>query len=411
MVATNVQLPVRHRDGHLFAVELAAWATRQPSGWTLNAFVRDATERSQRDEALHRLASIVDASDDAVIGLTTEDTISSWNWAAEQMYGYSAAEAVGQSVWLFVPPARHDEMRAWLDIVRSGERVRYRETVRVTRSGSLLEIAESISPIHDVGGVVVGASVVDRDTTERRWMASTLDAALEKLQVALGEAQASEARSRRFLADAAHQLRTPVTGIRACAENLLHGGEESEQDRLLADLVRETARASRLVTALLRVARLDEGEPLDPVPTNMVAVCADEVDRSWSLAPHLDFGLRAEELPVSEPNLDANVVREIVANVLDNARRHALGRVEVVVRAAGNGIEVVIWDDGPGVPPGMEERIFERFVSIGDTGGSGLGLAIAQELARAHGGELSYGSAGFVLWLPAGTAPESGEAG
>lgn len=228
----------------------------------------------------------------------------------------------------------------------------------------------------------------------------------EALAAALAEARAAEARSRRFLADAVHQLRTPLAGIRAAAENLLRGADPPDRNRLLTDVVREAARASRLMSSLLRIARLDEGLPLERAPCEVVALCADEVDRAWSVAPHLDFVLRADPLPDDRPELDANALREVLANLLDNARRFAVAKVEVLVRPVGAGVEIRVVDDGPGAPEGWEERIFERFVSAGDRSGSGLGLAIARELASAHGGDLTYSGGAFVLSVPVPGWPE-----
>lgn len=218
--------------------------------------------------------------------------------------------------------------------------------------------------------------------------------------VVLAQARQIEARCRRFLADATHQLRTPLAGIHAAAENLLRGADPPDRTRLLADVVRETARASRVLTLLLQVARLDEGEPISPSPCNVVGLCADEIDRASSLAPHLDFDLESEGLPEDEPELDGDALREVMANLLDNARRHAACRIGVLVRPIRGGVEVQVADDGPGVPIGWEERVFERFVSIGERAGSGLGLAIARELARRHGGDLNYTERSFVLWVP-----------
>lgn len=216
----------------------------------------------------------------------------------------------------------------------------------------------------------------------------------------LAHAREMEARCRRFLADATHQLRTPIAGIHAAAENLLRGADPPDRTRLLADVVRETARASRVLTLLLQIARLDEGDPISAGPCNFVELCADEIDRASSLAPHLDFALNSAGLPGEQPELDADALREVLANVLDNARRHAGGRIEVLVRATEGGVEIRVTDDGPGVPVGWEERVFERFVSIGHRAGSGLGLAIARELARRHGGDLRYTDRSFVLWVP-----------
>ncbi len=195
--------------------------------------------------------------------------------------------------------------------------------------------------------------------------------------MARAEAGDAEARSRHFLADAAHHLRTPTAGIQVAAQNLLRGVDPEDQTRLLADVVRETARATRLITCLLHIARLDEGQPLTFAPTDLVELCADEVDRASSLAPHLDFVLRAEER-AGQPDLDAGAISEVLANLLDNARRFAVAKVEVLIGPLEGGVRVGVVDDGAGVPAGMEERIFERFVSAGHRAGAGLGLAIGR---------------------------------
>lgn len=154
------------------------------------------------------------------------------------------------------------------------------------------------------------------------------------------------------------------------------------------------------MSSLLRMARLDEGLPLAVAPCDVVALCAAEVDRAWSVAPHLDFVLRADPLPEEQPALDASALAEVLANLLDNARRFAVSRVEVSLHIVAGGLEIRVADDGPGVPPGWEERIFERLVSAGERPGSGLGLPIARGVARAHGGDLAYAAGAFILRLP-----------
>lgn len=148
--------------------------------------------------------------------------------------------------------------------------------------------------MRDDRGAVVGASTIDRDITEQRWLATTLDSTLSALEAAVDEARALETRSRRFLADAAHQLRTPIAGIRACAETLLRGASRADRDRLLTEMVRETSRASRLMVALLQIARLDQGESLAPVASDMVELCRSEAERAQLLAPDLDIALHAD---------------------------------------------------------------------------------------------------------------------
>ena len=226
-----------------------------------------------------------------------------------------------------------------------------------------------------------------------------LRARLAELEATLSECRAEQASCRRFVADAAHQLRTPLTGIHASAEALLRGAPPALRDTLLANVVRETSRSAHLISDLLKLARLDEGEPLHTAPLDLVGVCRDEISRAWSLAPQLDIVLRAPGLDW-RLEADGQAVREILANLLDNARRHAHSQIEVVLDAVDDSVEVRVADDGPGVAADMVERIFQRFVTLDGLGGSGLGLAIARDLARAHGGDLGYQEGAFVLRLP-----------
>jgi signal transduction histidine kinase len=233
--------------------------------------------------------------------------------------------------------------------------------------------------------------------SEQRWMAQTLDTTLAALEQAVEEAKASEARSRTVLADAAHQLRAPMAGIQACAETLLRGVPPESADKLLASMVRETTRAARLVTSLLQIARLDQGEPISLQPCDVVAVCEDEVMRARGLAPQLDIRLViVGDIPAVPA--DPKVLHEIVANLVDNARRHAVSTVGVQVHEKDGDVIVRVAEDGPGVPKEQREQIFERFVSLDGRGGSGLGLPIARSYARAMGGDVYY-DGGFVLRL------------
>lgn len=124
---------------------------------------------------------------------------------------------------------------------------------------------------------------------------------------------------------------------------------------------------------------------------------------------HLELALDADQLPGTRWQLDEQAVREILAQLLDNARRHAASRIALTVAASGDAVHLRIGDDGPGIPDGVVGRAFGRFTSFDALGGAGLGLAIASDLARLHGGDLAYENRLFVLRLPAqpisGTEP------
>jgi len=222
---------------------------------------------------------------------------------------------------------------------------------------------------------------------------------------ALRAARESEARSRSFLAAAAHQLRTPVAAVSASVEALLLEGASPAQERLLANVAGETSRLGRLVTSLLRTARLDQGEALRPQAFDLVDLCETELDRARQLS-NLQWRLSLEWEVPQRVVLDGEATRESLANLLDNARRHASTAVEVKVRVERGQLGIHVSDDGPGLPSGAESRAFDRFVTLDGRGGTGLGLAIARELAQRQGGDLVYERKAFLLTLPFTDAPD-----
>jgi signal transduction histidine kinase len=199
-----------------------------------------------------------------------------------------------------------------------------------------------------------------------------------------------------FLAYAAHQLRTPLAGIRASTDALLVGGATSQQERLLANLSREADRAGRLLSSLLQMARVDQGEVGVLQPLDVVEICQAEIERNRSVAAKLM--IRGPRPPTVMASGEA--VRNALANLLDNARRHAREQIIVEVGTTPASVEIAVIDDGPGLPDGMIERVFERFVSLDGEGGSGLGLPIARGLIEAQGGRLVYEDHHFVIRLP-----------
>jgi signal transduction histidine kinase len=213
---------------------------------------------------------------------------------------------------------------------------------------------------------------------------------------------ASDAAQRRkeFLAYAAHQLRTPLAGIRASTDALLVGGATSSQERLLVNLSREADRAGRLLSSLLQMARVDQGEVGTLQALDVVELCQSELDRKRSDGHAVTTSL---VVPANRPGpvlMSGEATRNALANLLDNARRHARTQVTVEIRTSVSAVDIAVRDDGPGLPEGTAERVFERFVSLDGEGGSGLGLPIARGLIEAQGGRLTYEDHRFVIHLP-----------
>ena len=217
----------------------------------------------------------------------------------------------------------------------------------------------------------------------------------------------AELASREFLAMAAHQLRTPVAGIRSSAEALLMSDPDVETAQLLlAGLCQQAARASQLVGSLLRMARLDQHEPLPFARVDLVALAERAVRDLATLTPGLMWRVQSPDADELLATCNAHSIAEAVSNLLDNARRHATTTVSVVIRDGGNTAEVNVTDDGPGLPAGTASLAFERFVTLDGQGGTGLGLPIARAIAEAHEGRLDYDTGTFVLRIPKGLESE-----
>ncbi|MET0692372.1 MAG: HAMP domain-containing sensor histidine kinase [Propionibacteriaceae bacterium] len=235
-----------------------------------------------------------------------------------------------------------------------------------------------------------------RVDTELGQTASAFDEMLDELEGAESRARLAEERTRAFLADAAHELRTPIAGVQTAAETLLHGGSQlgpAQREQLEVLLVREAQRAGQLVSDLLVTARLDVGVELTIAPLALRSLVLAEVDRARLLQPGVAFELTGPDLTVAG---DRDKIGSILRNLIDNALRACgpTGTIDVRLSGQPGRVVVEVQDSGPGVGPDDRERIFDRLVRLDasraqDRGGSGLGLAIARGFARAHGGDLT----------------------
>ncbi|MEU4561139.1 ATP-binding protein [Actinoplanes sp. NPDC023936] len=238
------------------------------------------------------------------------------------------------------------------------------------------------------GGTRAGRLPVPDSRDEVHRLAVTLNDMLHRLD-------ASRARQRAFVADAAHELRSPLTNMRTELEVAQHLPDDTDWPALTDDLLADVQRLSRLVDDLLLLARQDDGS------TRALTARVEEVDLAQFAGevaarfPGVDYLDPGEPLPVrAEPDALARVL----ANLLDNAVRHKRDRVTVTAAADGPDRLLVVTDDGPGIPAADRERVFQRFARLDDArardaGGSGLGLAIVRELVRRHGGSVILGDA------------------
>lgn len=264
----------------------------------------------------------------------------------------------------------------------------------------LRPLEELMVAAHRVAGGERGVRLrPSRTDTEVGQVSRAFDEVTESLEAAIVEARRMSEVNEAFLADAAHQLRTPITGIRAAAEVLAMGLDPDDERRALGLLVDQSARVGHLLTGLLRLARLDLGEEPEQVLVDLETVCRTEVECFQQLHPELVVELRGGVGSAAPIELDPAAMTEALSNLFDNACRHATARVDLRLAVEGPTIEIAVADDGPGVPPTQAERVFDRFVSLDRGDGSGLGLPIARAIVEAHGGTLVYDAGEFVIRL------------
>jgi signal transduction histidine kinase len=232
---------------------------------------------------------------------------------------------------------------------------------------------------------------------------------LDRLRRRAEVATAAEERGREFLAFAAHQLRTPLAAVGATVDALvLCDKDDPSVEELLVRLGAETARAARLLDSLLRVARLDQHEPLTFRPTDLAPLLHHEAIRAERARPDITWITHLDVHGDAVVDCDPDALGEAISNLLDNAVRHARCEITIDIRDPKELVEIRVYDDGPGLPSGADESAFRRFVTMDGHGGSGLGLPIARGIAEAHEGSLTYESGTFVLRVPKhhGNAPE-----
>lgn len=232
-------------------------------------------------------------------------------------------------------------------------------------------------------------------------LADTMNDMLDRLETALE-------RQRRFVADASHEYRSPLTAIRAQLEVDLAHPEQADWQRSGHEILEETVRLQRLTEDLLELARVDAGVARDrEVVLDLDDLVLSELRRLRTVSSRRIDG---SGVSAAQVRGDADELRRVIRNLLDNADRHARTSVTVTLNTRDGRAELRVIDDGGGVAPEDRERIFERFARSDDDrargrGGTGLGLSIARELAEAHQGTLvveesPQGGATFVLTLP-----------
>jgi PAS domain S-box-containing protein len=337
--------------------------------------------RAEHDHAL--LASIVESSEDAIIGKDLHGFITSWNAGAERLFGYSLAEAVGRPITFLLPPDHCDEEAMILSKLGRGERVEHFESVRETKDGRRVDVSLTISPIRDHGGRLVGISKIARDITERKQAEEAQRQSAERLESLSRRLIRAEEDERGRIARELHdEIGQALTAIKIHLQVVAQGLTEMPTARVRLDealsLVGHTLGQVRSISLDLRPSLLDDFGLVAALRSliNRQARLAGFTPRFVPVADNLDFRL--------EPEIETACFR-VTQEALTNIVRHAAARnVEVEIRLVEGVLSLVVRDDGAGFDPTSARRMASE--------GASLGLLGMQERVSLVGGLFAISS-------------------
>jgi PAS domain S-box-containing protein len=397
-------------------------------GWRLT------TELGRRNDRLHILAEIVETTGDAVIAARLDRTITAWNKGAERLFGYTADEMIGTSVARIAVPGEEHSTQEHLEKMVEKDGMHAYEVERMHKSGELVDVAITLSPLRDDSGRIVGVSSILRDVSDRKKLEAERERLLARERNARADAEYSRAlveeqneRLREldrlkdeFVASVSHELRTPLSSISGYLELVLEAGQLSEeQEQFLGVVGRNAERLLRVVGDLLFVAQLKSSTVvLERAPVDLTDLVGSAVQSVAPLAHDRGIELTLDCGALSQLEGDAGRLGQMIDNLLTNALKFTPrgGRVEVRGSERDDVVRLQVRDTGMGISAVDQEHLFERFFRTSEAHaeaiqGTGLGLSIVAAIVEAHGGSIEVESdlgAGttFTVVLPTAAAAQ-----
>ncbi len=349
-----------------------------------SGIARNITQEKQASQNVRNMASIIESSSDAIMSANLDSIYTSWNAAAERMFGYLAEEMVGQSISLIIPPENAHELADNQRNIQGGYTIEPYETLRIRKDGSAIPISLTLSLIYDGNGAVIGSSGIARDITQEKQM-------LRKLE------EMNELRNE-FVATIAHDLRAPMASISGFAHLLIDewsatsDGKKVEYLRIIA---RNTDTLAEFVEDVLQVARIEAGEfSYDIRSFDIHALAQRALDEA--IGPNDDRRLELIA-PDDLPLVLGDEARQwqVFTNLLSNALKFSPAQEPITVELSSieGSVRVAVIDRGIGIAKDDLAKLFhksERLLKSGNPiiPGNGLGLFICKTLVEAQGGRI-----------------------
>lgn len=422
MLEVGITIDTVHRvtaiaaGGERTPLEVKAALTYAPDGAVrgLAMVFRDMSKLDQAAAKASELASIVESSYDAIIAKTLDGRITSWNRAAQALFGYSPEEAIGQSITMLIPSDHMAEEARILEQLAAGVRVDPFETVRLRKDGSLVDVSITISPLRDDQGRIVGASKIVRDVSQRK-VAEALRLKGQRLEAENRQIQEASRLKSEFLANMSHELRTPLNAIIGFADLLLSGSvapQSPKQKQFLGHIATSGRHLLQLINDVLDLSKVEAGKvEFYPEAVNLGGLIGEVVEILRTSASRNGLSVFIDVDPsLDSLVLDSARLKQALYNYLSNAIKFTPTGGRVTVRARAEGDEyfrIEVEDSGIGIAPADLSRLFVEFQQL-DSGpakkhqGTGLGLALTRRLIQAQGGWVGVRSTpgvGSVFYL------------
>ncbi len=415
------------KDGTRFLAEVIVRRLEQGG---CQVVYRDITERKQAEEARLRLAAIVESSHDAIVGTDLGGIITSWNAAAERLYGYTGKEIIGQSIAQIIPQDRRQEKTDVLRRVSTGEHISDLESSCIGKGGRRFPVSLTVSPVKDVSGNIVGTSTIIRDITERQQAELSLIETNTRLAHALEElqtAQQSVVQQERLRAlgtmasGIAHDFNNALAAVVGFTELLLYKPEildDKARVKQYLEMMNTAAKDAGSVVSRLRefYRNRDRREVFTTVDLNqLVQESISLTQPKWKTqAEARGITIRAEtELQTIPPVLgNAADLREVLTNLIFNAvdAMPRGGAITLRTRSHDSRVTLEVADTGTGMTEEIRRRCLEPFFTTKGDGGTGLGLSMVYGIIQRHEGAIDirtqlHKGTTFVLTLPATGQP------
>jgi PAS domain S-box-containing protein len=413
------------KDGSSFPVEVKSIGIEINNHRFVLSIVRDITNRIKNEEETRELASLVENTEDAIIGKNLKGIITSWNRGAEEIYGYKREEAIGKYISLIIHEEKIDDFYKIMKKIKNGDKVKGFESIRKKKNGKLINVAITVAPIYDLEGNLIGASNITRDITEEKKIEkelrdkydeiSTLYEELiaieeelrtnyQELEKAKEEADKANKAKSEFLANMSHEIRTPMNGIIGVIDLLKLTKLNNNQKEYLDMLSHSSRLLLGILNSVLDISKIESGKfELNLKPFNLkktldrtikelsIACNNKNLEVFYYIDPYINFNLIGDEIRLNQ----------VLINLINNAIKFTeKGQIVFKVKKLDSTnnkliLEFSVRDTGIGIKEDFKNDIFKKFVQQDMTytkkyDGTGLGLAISRDIAKLMNGDIWF---------------------